>query len=36
VPVNHSPLFTVLPEPTIKAGVEAMTLSVMNVMPPKV
>ena len=35
VPVNHSPLFTVLPEPTIKTGVEAMTLSVMNVMPPK-
>jgi hippurate hydrolase len=35
VPVNHSPLFTVVPEPTIKTGVEAMTLTVMNVMPPK-
>jgi amidohydrolase len=35
VPVNHSPLFAPLPEPTIKAGVEAMTLTVMNVMPPK-
>jgi hippurate hydrolase len=35
VPVNHSPLFTVMPEPTIKTGVEAMTLTVMNVMPPK-
>lgn len=34
VPVNHSPFFAPLPEPTIKAGVEAMTLTVMNVMPP--
>jgi hippurate hydrolase len=31
---NHSPLFAPLPEPTIKAGVEAMTLSVMNLMSP--
>jgi amidohydrolase len=31
-PANHSPQFAPLPEPTIKAGVEAMTLSVMNVM----
>lgn len=34
-PTNHSPLFAPVPEPTIKAGVEAMTLTVMNVMPPK-
>jgi hippurate hydrolase len=33
VPANHSPLFAPAPEPTIKAGVEAMTLTVMNVMP---
>jgi hippurate hydrolase len=32
VPTNHSPLFAPLPEPTIKAGVLAMTLTVMNVM----
>ncbi len=35
VPTNHSPFFAPLPEPTIKAGVEAMTLTVMNVMPVK-
>jgi hippurate hydrolase len=35
VPTNHSPFFAPLPEPTIKAGVEAMTLTVMNAMPPK-
>jgi hippurate hydrolase len=35
VPTNHSPFFAPVPEPTIKAGVEAMTLTVMNVMPPK-
>jgi hippurate hydrolase len=35
VPVNHSPYFAPQPEPTIKTGVEAMTLTVMNVMPPK-
>jgi hippurate hydrolase len=34
VPVNHSPLFAPLPEPTIRTGVEAMTLAVMNVMTP--
>ncbi len=32
VPVNHSPLFAPVPEPTIRAGVAAMTLAVMNVM----
>jgi hippurate hydrolase len=34
VPANHSPYFAPQPEPTIKTGVEAMTLVVMNVMPP--
>jgi len=32
VPVNHSPLFAPVPEPTIKTGVEAMTLTVMGLM----
>jgi len=35
LPVNHSPLFAPVPEPTIRTGVEAMTLAVVNVMPPK-
>ncbi len=34
VPANHSPYFAPQPEPTIKTGVEAMTLVVMNVMGP--
>jgi hippurate hydrolase len=34
VPANHSPYFAPEPEPTIKTGVEAMTLVVMNVMGP--
>jgi hippurate hydrolase len=33
VPGNHSPQFAPVPEPTIKAGVEAMTLTVMNLLP---
>jgi hippurate hydrolase len=33
VPGNHSPLFAPVPEPTIKTGVEAMTLMVMNLLP---
>ena len=33
VPGNHSPYFAPKPEPTIKTGVEAMTLMVMNLMP---
>jgi hippurate hydrolase len=33
VPANHSPYFAPTPEPTIRTGVEAMTLVVMNVMP---
>jgi hippurate hydrolase len=32
VPANHSPLFAPVPEPTIKTGVEAMTLTVMNLL----
>ncbi|MHB1205554.1 MAG: amidohydrolase [Rhodospirillaceae bacterium] len=34
VPGNHSPMFAPLPEPTIRTGVEAMTLAVMNAMQP--
>jgi hippurate hydrolase len=30
--VNHSPFFAPVPEPSIRTGVEAMTLAVMNVM----
>jgi hippurate hydrolase len=33
VPGNHSPLFAPVPEPTIKTGVEAMTLAIMNLLP---
>ena len=32
LPINHSPQFAPVPEPTIRTGVEAMTLAVMNVM----
>jgi amidohydrolase len=35
LPVNHSPYFAPVPEPTIRTGVEAMTLAVMNAMQPK-
>ena len=31
VPVNHSPYFAPLPEPTIRAGVETLTLAVLSV-----
>lgn len=34
LPSNHSPLFAPVPEPTIRTGVEAMTLAVMNVAQP--
>jgi amidohydrolase len=34
LPSNHSPLFAPVPEPTIRTGVEAMTLAVINVMQP--
>ncbi|MDB5817072.1 MAG: amidohydrolase [Rhizobacter sp.] len=32
IPVNHSPFFAPVPEPSIRTGVEAMTLAVMSVM----
>ncbi|HZZ33288.1 MAG TPA: amidohydrolase [Phenylobacterium sp.] len=32
VPGNHTPQFAPIPEPTIRTGVEAMTLAVLNVM----
>jgi hippurate hydrolase len=31
LPVNHSPYFAPVAEPTIRTGVEAMTLAVLNV-----
>jgi hippurate hydrolase len=34
VPANHTPQFAPSPEPTIRFGVEAMTLAVLNVMNP--
>jgi amidohydrolase len=35
LPTNHSPFFAPVPEPTIRTGVEAMTLAVLNVMSPQ-
>ena len=32
LPFNHSPFFAPVPEPTIKTGVKAMTLTVINAM----
>ena len=32
VPVNHSPFFAPVPEPTIRTAVEAMSLAVLNVL----
>jgi len=32
VPVNHSPFFAPIPEPSIRTGVQAMTLAVLNAM----
>nr|WP_235429832.1 amidohydrolase [Xanthomonas sp. GPE 39] len=34
IPINHSPDFAPVPQPSIRTGVEAMTLAVMNAMPP--
>ena len=34
VPANHTPQFAPVPEPTIRFGVEAMTLAVLNAMAP--
>lgn len=33
LPFNHSPFYAPVPEPTIKTGVKAMTLAVMNLLP---
>jgi hippurate hydrolase len=30
LPINHSPLFAPVPEPSIKTGVTAMSLAVLN------
>jgi hypothetical protein len=32
LPSNHSPLFAPVPEPSIKTGVQAMSLAVLNVL----
>ncbi|MBS0297710.1 MAG: amidohydrolase [Proteobacteria bacterium] len=34
LPSNHSPFYAPVPEPTIRTGVEAMSLAVMNAMTP--
>lgn len=34
LPVNHSPQFAPVPEPTIRTGVTAMTLAVLDVLTP--
>jgi len=34
VPANHNPYFAPVPEPTIRFGVEAMTLAVLNALNP--
>ncbi|TPG22880.1 amidohydrolase [Variovorax guangxiensis] len=35
LPVNHSPYFAPVPEPSIKTGVEAMSVAVLTAMAPK-
>lgn len=35
VPINHSPNFAPVPEPTIRTGVTAMTLAVLGVLGPR-
>ncbi|MET0293288.1 MAG: carboxypeptidase, partial [Steroidobacteraceae bacterium] len=35
VPANHSPQFAPLPEPTIRTGVKAMTLAVLETLQAK-
>ena len=32
LPFNHSPFFAPVPEPSIKTGVQAMSLAVLNVL----
>jgi len=35
LPFNHSPFFAPVPEPSIKTGVQAMSLTVLNVLTPR-
>jgi hippurate hydrolase len=35
LPVNHSPFFAPVPEPSIKTSVQAMSLAVLNVLTPR-
>jgi len=35
LPFNHSPFFAPVPEPSIKTGVRAMSLAVLNVLTPR-
>lgn len=35
LPFNHSPFFAPVPEPSIKTGIRAMSLAVLNVMQPR-
>lgn len=35
VPSHHSPIFKIVPEPAVKAGVEATVLALKDLMPPK-
>lgn len=32
LPFNHSPFFAPVPEPSIKTGVQAMSLAVLNIL----
>lgn len=35
LPLNHSPLFVPVPEPSIKTSVQAMSLAVLNILTPR-
>jgi hippurate hydrolase len=35
LPVNHSPFFAPVPEPSIETGIKAMTLAVIDAMAPR-
>ena len=35
LPFNHSPFFAPLPEPSIKLGVQAMSLAALNALAPR-
>ena len=34
LPFNHSPFFAPVPEPSIKAGIKAMSLAVLTTLQP--